>query len=135
MAYSPEEIIEQSKPDTTTSEVMINMNRTLQVVNLENIIDAEMLSSAKSIRKGEPVLVKLSNNISQEVRDILVKRYQSQGWIVTIIKARGGQCMRFAPNQTVGQVLEKTVSNITNRAKKFLERFNHEHDKTGETSK
>jgi hypothetical protein len=135
MAYSPEEVIEQSTPDTTTPEAMTNMNRTLQVVNLENIIDAEMLSSAKSIRKGEPVLVKLSDNISQEIRDILVKRYQSQGWIVTIIKARGGECMRFTPAQTVGQILEKTVSNVTNRAKQFLRRFNHEHDKTGEASK
>jgi len=128
MAIRPEKIIEKTKLAASVKKTNKLTEREQQILKLEQVIDAEMLKSGDDVQNNTPVLIKIGSNISSEIKELLVKRYQSQGWTVEVIQARGGECIKFTPSKNVAKVIEEAFSEITSRAQKFLKRFNHEHN-------
>jgi len=102
---------------------------------LEAAIDQELPNHIETIKAGEPVLFKIGPNISNNVRKLVVERYQSHGWAVEIIQARGGECFRFTRSTSLLNAVEDTLDEVLGRAKKFFNRLTKdEHDKAGKTS-
>ena len=88
---------------------------------LETAIDKELVRWQKEVRNHEPVLIKIGPNITVAVKEIVVERYQEQGWTVEIIQARGGECFRFSPRKDAAAVLENIATAVSERVKAIRE--------------
>ena len=82
---------------------------------LETLIDKELTRWQKEVQGNEPVLIKIGTNITAGVKEIVVKRYQEQGWTVEIIQARGGECFKFTRNKNLKASLEDVAAAVADR--------------------